>query len=113
MKKIILLVILASIGYGFYSYIMPTNELWVHGKWKYNDPENNKIDYLVFHPNGVVDLENEKGKYFSCVYVILNQELNMECNIKGKKKEMIFNIFNNNKSLEDKSNDSRYDKVNT
>ena len=113
MKKIILLVILVFIGYGFYNYIMPTNEVWVHGKWKYNDPENQKIDYLVFHPNGVVNLENEKGKYFSCVYVILKQELNMECNIKGKKKEMIFNIINNKKSLENKSTDSRYDKVNT
>ncbi len=110
MKKLVLVLLLLSAGgFAFYKYAMPSNQQWVHGKWKYQGGSN--VDYMVFHPNGTVDLEDEKGKYFSCVYVTWGETLNMECEVKGKKKEVIFDVSEDKRTLENSAKSSVYKKI--
>ncbi len=113
MKILLAILVIAGGGYAFYQYALPTNQDWVHGKWKYHDPSGNEIDYMVFHPNGVVDLENEKGKYFTCVYVTWGETLNMECEVKGKKKEVTYAVSSDKRTLSNSSRSSTYKKLGT
>ena len=111
MKAIIAILILAGGGFAFYNYAMPTNQDWVHGKWKYFDQGGKEIDYMVFHPNGVVDLENEKGKYFTCVYVTWGETLKMECEVKGKKKELVYDVSGDKRTLSNSAKSATYKKI--
>ena len=113
MKALFLILVLAGGGFAFYKYAMPTQQEWVHGKWQYHDKSGKEIDYMVFHSNGVVDLENEKGKYFTCVYVTWGETLKMECEVKGKKKEVEYQVSGDKRTLSNSAKSATYKKIGT
>ena len=111
MKAVMIVLIFAGGGYLFYQYAMPTNQDWVHGRWQYVDETGEEIDYAVFHPNGTVDLEDENGKYYTCVYVTWGETLNMECEVRGEKKELIFDVSEDQRTFSNAARDSVYRKL--
>ena len=113
MKSLLAIGLLASAGFAFYMYVMPTNQDWVHGRWQYQDPDRQEIDYMVFHPSGLVDLENEKGRYFTCVYVTWGEAVNIECEVKGEKREIVFEVSEDKRTLNNASESSMYVRLDT
>lgn len=111
MKALVVVLILAGGGYLFYQYIMPTNQDWIHGRWEYYDESGKEVDFMVFRPNGTVDLEDDKGKYFTCVYVTWGETLNVECEVKGEKREMVFDVSADQRTLSNLEHDSIYNKI--
>jgi hypothetical protein len=87
----------------------------VHGEWGYKiDKVGEKRDFMVFHPNGTVDLLNSrKKKMLTCAYVTWGETLSMECEVKGEKMEFEYFVSEDKKKLEnvDASKRSVYLKV--
>lgn len=110
MKAIKVLIFLAVIGvtgyFAFNKYFLPTQATWLHGNWWYSDAQGNIVegqdkDGMVFHPNGAVDLVYGSGKaWANCVYTTLvDREVRVKCEIRGKPQELIFIIRNDRTRL--------------
>ena len=110
MKAIKIIIILAVIGgAGYYvvnNYLLPTQAKWLHGTWWYADKAGNVIqgkdkDGMVFYPDGTVELVYGNGKpYLNCVYTtVVENEVRVECEVRGKTTELAFAIENNGAKL--------------
>ena len=95
--KILAAIALAALAYLAFTTLLPYDETWLHGEWKYAGDDE---DYMTFHGNGTVELRNDKRVYLRCVYaVVVSDEVSMECEVKGEARELVFKVSDDQRTL--------------
>lgn len=97
MKAILAAGVLAGIGYLAFTTLLPYDETWIHGEWKYQGDEE---DYMTFHGNGTLELSDDKRVYARCVYaVVVEDEVSIECKVRDKVHELVFEVSEDQRTL--------------
>jgi hypothetical protein len=107
MKSVAVLAVVCGVGYyGITKYFLPGDAYWVHGTWWYADSSGRIVtgkdkDGMVFGPDGSVDLvDGSRNRYLGCVYTdLVDREIRVKCEMKGKTRELIFLINDDNTQL--------------
>jgi len=112
MKKVIVILVLLVGGLVAYHYATQAGQEWLHGRWEYQQVAGDEgEDFMVFHPGGVVDFENNLGKYFSCKYFGRESTLSIECSVRGERREVVYDVSEDRQRLENREQTSVYNKV--
>ena len=112
MKTALILLAILLAGAVAWHFVSSADQPWLLGRWQYEvvaGDEGN--DYLVFKSGGVVDFENDLGKYFSCVYWTRADQLTIECQVRGETRTVLYDISEDRRTLQNLDESSVYHKT--
>lgn len=110
MKAIIVVLLLAGVGYYAFLEMSPHDEIWLHGEWKYHGAE---ADTMTFKKDGSVEMRNADRIYAICVYsAVIDDEVGIECELREQVHELRFAVSNEGRTLTNmERSDSVFHKV--
>lgn len=108
MKGIIILCLI--IGGGYFAYTkMPQSATQLHGEWQATYDPDNPNSEETFQLTSDGEFITDTG--FRCVYAhVAESELAVECTVKGKKKELMFDVSADKKVITNPSG-ATYEKI--